>query len=159
MCLSGGFAPKGIHRHGQAKTDSKTLRWTLIAVLLAFVAVADWYAGGVGPRLLLGSATLNLTSEPDDARVLLDGEVVGRTPLRDHSVRPGRTVVRMEHRFHDAVALSVSPTRGEAEDVHVEFPAATGSLEIVSNPPGRGRWRCPIPMAGTSVRCATRRTC
>lgn len=118
------------------KTESKTLRWTLIAVLLAFVAAADWYAGGVGPRVLLGSATLNLTSEPDDARVLLDGEVVGRTPLRDHSVRPGRTVVRMEHRFHDAVALSVSPTRGEAEDVHVEFPAATGSLEIVSNPRG-----------------------
>ena len=118
------------------KTENKPLRWTLIGVLVAFVAVADWYAGGVGPRVLLGSATLNLTSQPDAARVFLDGEVVGRTPLLDKSVRPGRTVVRMEHRFHDAVALSVSPARGEVEDVHVDFPAATGSLEIVTNPRG-----------------------
>ena len=120
----------------RAKTESKTLRWTLIAVLIAFVAVADWYAGGVGPRVLLGSASLNLTSQPDAARVLLNGELVGRTPLLDQHVRPGRTVVRMEHRFHDAVARSVSPARGEAVDVHVEFPAATGSLEIVTNPRG-----------------------
>ncbi len=118
------------------KTESKTLRWTLIAVLVAFVAVADWYAGGVGPRVLLGSASLNLTSEPDAARVLLDGEPVGRTPLPDQRVRPGRTVVRMEHRFHDPVARSVSPGRGEVVDVFVEFPAATGSLEIVTNPRG-----------------------
>ena len=118
------------------KTESKRLRWTLIAVLVAFVAVADWYAGGVGPRVLLGSASLNLTSEPDAARVRLDGELVGRTPLLDQRVRPGRTVVRMEHRFHDAVARSVSPGRGEVVDVHVEFPAATGSLEIVTNPRG-----------------------
>ena len=118
------------------KTESKTLRWTLIGVLVAFVAVADWYAGGIGPRVLLGSATLNLTSQPDAARVLLDGEFVGRTPLIDQSVRPGRTVVRMEHRFHDAVARSVSPGRGAVENVHVEFPAATGSLEIVTNPRG-----------------------
>ena len=118
------------------KTETKVLRWTLIGVLVAFVAVADWYADGVGPRLLLGSATLNLTSEPDAARVFLDGEAVGRTPLRNQSVRPGRTVVRMEHRFHDAAARSVNPGRGEVVDVHVEFPAATGSLEIVTNPRG-----------------------
>ena len=118
------------------KTESKTLRWTLIGALVAFVAGADWYAGGIGPRVLLGSASLNLTSQPDAARVLLDGELVGRTPLREQRVRPGRTVVRMEHRFHDAVARSVSPGRGEVVDVHVEFPAATGSLEIVTNPRG-----------------------
>ena len=118
------------------KTENKGLRWTLIAVLVAFVAGADWYAGGIGPRVLLGSASLNLTSQPDAARVLLDGELVGRTPLLDQRVRPGRTVVRMEHRFHDAVARSVSPARGEVVDVHLEFPAATGSLEIVTNPRG-----------------------
>ena len=118
------------------KTESKTLRWTLIGVLVAFVAAADWYADGVGPRVLLGSATLNLTSQPDAAKVFLDGEAVGRTPLNNQSVRPGRTVVRMEHRFHDAAARSVNPGRGEVVDVHVEFPAATGSLEIVTNPRG-----------------------
>ena len=116
--------------------QSKALRWGLIGGLVVVVAMADWYAGGVGPRLVLGSATLNLTSSPEAARVFLDGEVVGRTPLRNRRVLPGEVVVRMEHRFHDAVARGVDAGRGEAVDVHVDFPSATGSLEIVTNPRG-----------------------
>ncbi|MCY3621770.1 MAG: SUMF1/EgtB/PvdO family nonheme iron enzyme [Gammaproteobacteria bacterium] len=118
------------------KSDSGKLRWTLIGALVVFVAMADWYADGLGPRVILGTATLNLTSEPDAARVFLDGEFVGRTPLVDQTVRPRATVVRMEHRFHDAVARSVSPGRSEVVDLHIEFPPALGSLEIVTNPRG-----------------------
>ena len=120
----------------RAKSDSSKLRWMLIGALVVFVALADWYADGLGPRLILGTATLNLTSEPDAARVLLDGQFVGRTPLENQTVRPRATVVRMEHRFHDAVARSVSPGRSEVVDLHIEFPPALGSLEIVTNPRG-----------------------
>lgn len=118
------------------KVDNKKLRWTLIAVLAVFIVMADWYADGVGPRLILGSATLNLTSDPDEARVFIDGEAVGRTPMRDLGVRPGERVVRLEHRFHDPVAQRLDTGRGAVRDVHVDFAPATGSLEIVSNPRG-----------------------
>lgn len=118
------------------KVDNKKLRWTLIAVLAVFIVMADWYADGVGPRLLLGSSTLTVTSNPDEARVFIDGEAVGRTPMREARVRPGVRVVRLEHRFHDAVAERLETSRGEVRDVHIDFPPATGSLEIVSNPRG-----------------------
>ncbi|MYD96983.1 MAG: SUMF1/EgtB/PvdO family nonheme iron enzyme [Gammaproteobacteria bacterium] len=118
------------------KVDNKKLRWTLIAVLAVFIVMADWYADGVGPRLILGSATLNLTSDPDEARVFIDGEAVGRTPMRELGVRPGERVVRLEHRFHDPVAQRLDTGRGDVRDVHVDFAPATGSLEIVSNPRG-----------------------
>ena len=112
------------------------LRWALIGALVVVVASADWYAGGVGPQLVLGTATLNLTSVPDEARVFLDGTSVGRTPLRNTRVLPGTVVIRMEHRFHDAVSRRVSMGRGDVVDVHVEFPPASGSLEVVTNPRG-----------------------
>ena len=128
--------PRQIVRAGTRPPETKALRWVLIACLLCLVIVADWFAGGVGPRIVLGSATVNLTSVPDNAGVLLNGEHVGATPLRYEDVRPGAVVVRFEHRFHEAVAMRIHLARGERRDVHVEFPAAVGVLEIVSNPRG-----------------------
>ena len=118
------------------RPESKSPRWMLVGALVGLLALADWYAGGVGPRFVLGTATLNLTSDPDAARVFLDGKSVGRTPLSKHHVRPGKTVVRMEHRFHGAVARSVTPIGGGVVDIHVEFPPSEGSLEVVTNPRG-----------------------
>ena len=130
--------PLGDHgnRLAMRMVHSNALRWGLIGGVVVVVALADWHAGGVVPRLVLGSATLNLTSSPDGAKVLLDGEGVGNTPLRDHRVLSGEIVVRLEHRFHDAVARRLEPSRGDVVDIHTEFPPATGSLEIVSNPRG-----------------------
>ena len=112
------------------------MRWVLIACLVCLVILLDWLADGVGPRVVLGSATVILTSVPDDAEVLLNGERIGATPLRYEDVRPGTVVVRFEHRFHEAVAQRIHLVRGESRDVHVEFLPAVGVLEIVSNPRG-----------------------
>ena len=112
------------------------LRWALIGCVFVLVAAADWFAGGVGPRLVLGSATLVLSSEPADASVLLNGERIGKTPLRYRDVRPGSVVVRFEHRFHRAVAERVRLARNEEREVHARFPSATGVLHIASNPRG-----------------------
>lgn len=118
------------------KSHSIPLRWGLVGVLVIVVAAADWYAGGVLPQLVLGKATLNLTSAPDEARVFIHGKSVGRTPLRNQRVLPGEAVIRMEHRFHDAVARRVEAGRGDVADIHIEFPPSTGSLEVVTNPRG-----------------------
>ncbi|MDE0191870.1 MAG: SUMF1/EgtB/PvdO family nonheme iron enzyme [Gammaproteobacteria bacterium] len=118
------------------KSNSTFLRWSLFGGLVVVVAAADWHAGGVLPQLVLGTATLNLTSAPGEATVFLDGKSVGRTPLRDRRVLPGGIVIRMEHRFHDAVARRVEAGRDDVVDIHVEFPPSWGSLEVVTNPRG-----------------------
>ncbi len=118
------------------KADNTFVRWLLIAGVVAFVAVADWMADGIGPRLVLGSATLQLSSEPAGARVLLDGEAIGETPLRYRDVRPGSAAVRFEHRFHDAVVRRITVARDDVRRIHIDFPPSAGTLEIVSNPRG-----------------------
>lgn len=118
------------------KAHSTVLRWGLVGALVVIVASTDWYAGGVLPKLVLGTATLNLTSAPDEAEVFLDGKSIGHTPLRNQRVLPGEVVVRMEHRFHDNVARRLGTDRGEVVDLHIEFPPSSGSLEIVTNPRG-----------------------
>lgn len=112
------------------------MRWVLAAALIAFVASADWFAGGLGPRIVQGSATVSVTSTPPGADVLLDGERVGATPLRHDGTRPGEVVVRVEHRYHEAVAQHIDIARGERREIHVDLPAGNGALEIVSNPRG-----------------------
>ena len=112
------------------------MRWALAAALIAFVASADWFAGGLGPRIVLGSATVSVMSTPPGADVLLDGERIGATPLRHDGTRPGQVVVRVEHRYHEAVAQRIDIARGERREIHVDLPAANGALEIVSNPRG-----------------------
>ena len=112
------------------------MRWVLIAGLIASVALADWFAGGIGPRLALGTATLSVTSTPAGADVLLDGNRVGKTPHRHDDTRPGEVVVRVEHRYHEAVAKRIHLARDDVREVHVDLPAASGTLEIVSNPRG-----------------------
>ena len=107
-----------------------------MAGLIAFVALADWFAGGLGPRLVLGSATISVTSTPAGADVLLDGDRVGTTPLRHDDARPGEVVVRVQDRYHEAVAQRVRLARDEVHEIHVDLPAASGTLEIVSNPRG-----------------------
>ena len=122
-------------RRRRPPAGGKALRWALIAGLCAFVMLADWFADGLGPRLVLGSATLGLTSTPDGAEVRVDGVRVGVTPL-DHAVRPGDVVVRVAHRFAEPVVQRLHLERDELRALHVDLPAASGSLTIVSNPRG-----------------------
>lgn len=117
------------------RSDYPALRWLLASGALAFVAAADWFSDGFGPRLVLGSATLDLRSDPSAAQVRVDGKLVGETPLR-HAVRPGEVVVRFEHRFHDAAAMRVRVQRDEERRVDANFAPAFGTLEVVSNPRG-----------------------
>ena len=108
----------------------------LVTGLVAFVAMADWFAGGLGPRLVLGSATISVSSTPAGADVLLDGDRIGTTPLRHDDARPGEVVLRVQDRYHEAVAERIRLARDEVRQIHVDLPAATGTLEIVSNPRG-----------------------
>lgn len=59
-----------------------------------------------------GMVGLDLRSEPEGAQVLIDGELVGTTPMLSHPVEPGRHAFAMKHgRFEsDAEILVESPS-------------------------------------------------
>lgn len=111
------------------------LRALLIGGVAAFLLLADWFADGVGPRIVLGSATLHVTSTPAGAVVLADGERIGVTPLR-YDMRPGAVVLRLEHRYREAVAQRIEAGRDQRRRIHVDLPVAKAALRVVSNPRG-----------------------
>ncbi len=111
-------------------------RRLLFAGILVVLVVADWLSDGVGPRLVFGTASLEVRTAPEGAAVLVNGEGAGRTPLVVSDVRPGPVVVRLEHPYHPPELRRLTLGRGERRNVEVAFAPASGSLEIVTNPRG-----------------------
>ena len=111
-------------------------KWTLLAVLLIVLGVADWLSGGLGPRLVFGTATIDLKTSPEGAAVTLNGERAGVTPLTLSDVRPGAVVLLFEHPYHPAELRRLTLGRGERRTVELTFEAAVGRLTVVTNPRG-----------------------
>ncbi len=66
--------------------------------------------------LAKGPSTLTITSEPQGAEVLLDGEIIGVTPL-ERSVIPGKAVVRVSKEGFIGIEREVTFVEGVAESV------------------------------------------
>lgn len=66
--------------------------------------------------LAKGPSTLSITSEPEGAEVLLDGEIIGVTPL-ERPVVPGKAVVRVSKEGFIAIEREVELVEGVAESL------------------------------------------
>ena len=111
-------------------------RRLLLAAALVVLVVADWLSDGVGPRLVFGTASVDVRTTPEGATVLVNGESAGTTPLVVGDIRPGPVVLRLEHPYHAPELRRFSLDRGARRHVEVAFAAASGGLAIVTNPRG-----------------------
>lgn len=80
--------------------------------------------------LASGPATLILTSEPTDADVYLDGELIGVTPL-DRPVIPGKHVLRVQKDGYIALEREVTFVEGVRESLDMSLD------KVPSRLPGR----------------------
>jgi len=120
------------------------------------------------PALPPGHAgVLRIESEPSGARVRVNGEARGRTPLRLSGLPFGSYRVRVEQRGYEAqareVSLSAGAVAGELRFVLARPPApAQGAADVVSTPPGAsvsvdGRPVGTTPLTGLKLRPGKRR--
>lgn len=112
------------------------LKWALVGALALALLGADWLAGGVGPRLIFGTATLVVATTPPGAKVTVNGVVAGTSPATLANVRPGGTVLAIEHPHHAPALRRITLKRGERRSVEVALERAFGTLAIASNPRG-----------------------
>lgn len=77
--------------------------------------------------LAKGPSTLMITSEPTGAEVLLDGEIIGVTPL-ERSVIPGKAVVRVSKEGFIAIEREVTLVEGVAESVTFDLEKVPSRL-------------------------------
>ncbi len=65
-----------------------------IAIVLVLLLVGGYFLA----KLLLPSpVTITIDSEPSGSKVLLDGKIVGTTPIRNYSASVGNAAIRVDH--------------------------------------------------------------
>jgi TonB family protein len=104
---------------------------------------------------------LRIESEPSGARVSVNGEARGRTPLRLSDLSFGSYRVRVEQRGYEAqareVSLSAEAAAGELRFVLARPAPAQGGADVASTPPGAsvsvdGRPVGTTPLTGLKLR-------
>lgn len=108
-----------------------------LPLLLALAAV---FAVAVGGTVLAWDALrieLRLESAPTGARVEIDGEVLGTTPLAV-TLAPGRHRVELTRDAWMPATLMLELDRGQRVERTVSLRRGTGRLSLLSNP--RGAW-------------------
>lgn len=102
--------------------------------------LATFYVGRVTPNTITpvpSTATLEVTSNPSGAQVLIDGRLVGNTPLT-FSTNPGRTEIQVRLAGYSTYETTVNLRQGETTRVQANLVSErrTGDLEVSSNPVG-----------------------
>ena len=77
--------------------------------------------------LAKGPSTMSITSTPEGAQVLLDGEIIGVTPL-ERSVVPGKAVVRVSKEGFIAIEREVQLVEGVADSLSFELEKVPSRL-------------------------------
>lgn len=77
--------------------------------------------------LAKGPSTLSIVSSPEGAEVLLDGEIIGVTPL-ERPVVPGKGVIRVSKEGYIAIEREVELVEGVAEKLSFELEKVPSRL-------------------------------
>ena len=117
-------------------------RTILTAVLGTVVVTAGALAAFAFRAPAQPTGTLSIESDPPGAEVLVDGTLRGMTPLSMSLPEGSRAV--MVRQGTNVKQLNVDVTRDAAKTYHIAWaepasgaaPPATGSLSVVSDPPG-----------------------
>ena len=81
-------------------------------------------------------ARLNVVSSPEQARVFLDDDYQGKTPVTLTSVVPGTHKLRVELPGHAPVTRTVTIANGAEETEEFKMASVLGRLEISTKPAG-----------------------
>ena len=81
-------------------------------------------------------ARLNVVSSPEQARVFLDDDYQGKTPVTISSVTPGTHTLRVELAGHAPVTRTVTLANGAEGTEEFKMSSVLGRLEVSTRPPG-----------------------
>jgi hypothetical protein len=79
---------------------------------------------------------LNISSIPDGARIFLDGEDIGLSPLKTGRLPAGSHQLRLVRDKHKGKLSAVVVERGQEREITVRLLPLKGSVAVSSDPPG-----------------------
>lgn len=77
---------------------------------------------------------LNVVASPEEARVYIDGEYIGTSPLNMDEIEPGAHVIRVEARGHADESRQVQIGRGEQRVEEFRLERNSGTLQLITRP-------------------------
>ena len=81
-------------------------------------------------------ARLTVVTEPDKAKVYLDGNFQGMSPVKDMTIASGEHEIRVELAGHAPVARKVLLENGGDATETFKMESVLGRIEVVTTPPG-----------------------
>lgn len=87
-------------------------------------------------KMTSSPARLKVVSSPEQAKVFIDGDYQGKTPLNVANVRPGKRELRIELPGHAPVTRAVTLGNGEERTEEFRMASVMGRIEVTSTPPG-----------------------
>jgi hypothetical protein len=87
-------------------------------------------------RLKGRAAQLKVVSTPEGARVFLDDDFKGKTPLSLSSVKPGDHSLRVELDGYAPVTRSITMANAGAATEEFRLESTLGRIEVITTPPG-----------------------
>ena len=81
-------------------------------------------------------AGLSIISTPPGARVFLNEKIRGQTPLSIDKIETGNYTIRAELEGYESQSSTVEIERAKTKVVDLQLVRNTGSLELVTDPPG-----------------------
>ena len=85
-----------------------------------------------------GTASISVSSVPEGAKVHVDGQLKGLTPIDGIEVSSGRHLLEVSHSFYAPVKQNIRLSRGDHLTRALELKTGKGTFEFLSNP--RGAW-------------------
>jgi hypothetical protein len=117
---------------------SRLPRWEATVLALSMAAMAGWFAGKASEADRRGM--IAVTAEPEDARVLVDNVVVGRSSVLVDKP-PGRYTVSVTLDGYTRSDQVVEVLRGRTVTIAVKLePSPDTGFELTSDPPGALAW-------------------
>ena len=108
---------------------SNSIKYLVAGVLLVLAFAAYQY---------FGTASLSVTSIPSEAKVYVDGQLKGVTPIDRIEVSSGRHLLEVKHSYFAPVKQDIRLSRGDHLNRGYELKTGKGTYEFMSNP--RGAW-------------------
>lgn len=84
------------------------------------------------------TASISITSQPGDARVSVNGQLIGTTPIEDHRLSPGRYRVEVTHSHYQPKIEQLDISLGDHPQRDYQLQLGQGVIEFMSNP--KGAW-------------------
>ena len=82
------------------------------------------------------TGTLNISSEPEKAVIVIDGNEAGNTPANITGLKPGKHLVEVKMEGYEKWSESVDIQHSKETDLKAVLQVIPGSLSINSTPPG-----------------------